>query len=84
MNTFEYLTTVAEQHHDELLKQSAQSRMLKEAFLNDKPKLSSRSRFWVKAREEIYYLVYTIQGRFRDMGETRMTARKPGNSEGCV
>ncbi len=84
MNPFDYLPIVAEQQHDELLKHSAESRMLSEAFPSKKPIARRRSRFWVKVREECYYLVYSLQARFSDQNEVRMPINQPSNSEGCA
>lgn len=84
MNQFEYMPIVDEQKRDNLLKMSAESQRLHEAFPSDKPKLNSMSKFLVMIRKQLLYLRFTMQDRILERREARMNSNLQSNPEGCA
>ncbi len=83
MNQYETMQISDEQRRSDYLKMSAESRRLREAFPDDKPRVRNRSKFLVTIRKELLYLWFTLGSRLNQVREMRLGYSPQNNPEGC-
>jgi hypothetical protein len=84
MNQFNYIPIIANEQHEELKKQAAQSRMLKRAFNPDHPKVDRLYVFLEEIGKKLVSLGYSLQRRCEDQADPRIPLGEPISSGGCA
>jgi hypothetical protein len=84
MNPLDYISMIAIQQREELLREAEKSRMLIEAFKDNAPKTNRIANFLAYFGNKLQSMGYSLEKRYRDQREPQTTLNPQTNPGGCT